>query len=287
MSMLNCSFLRHRDGMDSARGILQVGGGSPLALHQVQTADRLTGTTLFNGSNHTMVAVVVAALVVLGTGQVAGTTVATALRTWTAIDAATQHIIGMLLVGVYQLAIGLMAARWIMGATWRADLGMTWPVLKAWHWVGIVIGLYAVKAIASIVAVSVASAVSGSVAEGAAAGGGAPAGLGPVATLMRSNLWLVLLAGGVLAAIVEEIIYRGALSRTLEASRLGWFGGALLASLLWAGMHVYYPLAMQGMLVVLGVALSYVRHRTGSIYPGMVWHIVNNVVGLIALRALA
>jgi membrane protease YdiL (CAAX protease family) len=225
-------------------------------------------------------------LAVVGLGLAAGQVVAASLAHWSAAGPAFAPVAAPVLSSIYQLAFGWIALRWLIAgdeAPWRPHLGLIMPRLRAWHWVAIVIGLYAVKAIASIIAITLAQMAGTAPLEAA---GGPAAGLTPIASLMRSNGWYVLLAGGVLAAMVEELVYRGYLSRTLEGSRLGFWGGALVAALLWAGLHLYYPLPMQGMLVVVGIALSYVRARTGSVYPGMAWHIINNVVGLIALRAI-
>jgi hypothetical protein len=97
-------------------------------------------------------------------------------------------------------------------------------------------------------------------------------------------MWLVL--AGIVAAIVEELVWRGWVSRTLERSPLGFWLGAIVASVLWAALHLYYPWTIQATLVVIGVALSWLRAKTGSIWPGAVWHVLNNVVALIALRFL-
>ena len=223
------------------------------------------------------------ALVVVGGQQTAGI-VARAVEIWLAgFDARYTRLSGPILAGVYQLGFLWLVATWATGERRRDALALVWPSLKAWHWGVIVVGLYAVKAIATVIAVWLTHSGGGVAAQP----GAMPVeGLAPFAAIMRSPAWVLLLAGGIIAAIVEELLYRGFLSRTLENSRLGFWGGALLASVVWAGLHVYYPLSIQAVLVVVGLALSLLRAKTGSVYPGMLWHVVNNSVGLLAMRFL-
>lgn len=174
------------------------------------------------------------------------------------------------------LALFFWSIRWLAGRDVLVWLMGPGPAL-AWHTWGVVIAfLYAVKT---------AGVLAGSLIDGAP--GAAIEALKPVAATMATSGWPLLLAAGVVAAIVEEVLFRGYLSRLLEATRLGFWGGATLAAFVWALLHPYYPLGMQAGLVVLGVALSLVRARTGSMYPGMAWHVLNNAVALIAMRVLS
>jgi membrane protease YdiL (CAAX protease family) len=229
--------------------------------------------------------VLVAVGAIVGAAQLASSAIVKALPLWSvAFDPAAVAMGAPMLVGIYQLAFVALVARWF-DRDRSAFLGLLRPALKLWHWAAIIIAIYAVKAIASLLILSLFAGVG----VGAAAGAGQSAAesLAPFAAVMKSKAWPMLLVAGILAAIVEEMIYRGFLSRTLEGSRLGFWGGALLASVIWASLHVYYPLGLQAVLVVLGLALSWLRRRTGSIYPGMAWHIANNVIALVAMRALA
>jgi uncharacterized protein len=185
-------------------------------------------------------------------------------------------------VALYQLALVWFIVGWLAGPDRAAWLGHGWPAFGIGGWLAVVGGLYLLKAVASLAMVF---ATLGSIPATGGAGGIAGS-LSPFAVMMKQPVWPLLLVGGVVAAIVEEVLYRGYLSRILEGTALGFWGGAGLSAVIWAGLHVYYPLGMQAVLVAMGVALSVARARTGSTYPGMVWHALNNTVALIALKIM-
>jgi membrane protease YdiL (CAAX protease family) len=191
---------------------------------------------------------------------------------------------GPALATVYQVLLFWLVIGWLTGKQRTAALALHWPALKLRHWLAIVVGVYAVKAITSLIIVGGIHALSGNPAAGAS--GNPIEAVAPFAAIMRQPIWPVLFAAGILAAIAEEMIYRGYLSQTLEGSKLGFWGGATLAAVIWAGLHLYYPVGIQIMLVLVGVTLSWVRRQTGSIYPGMAWHILNNMVALIAMKLI-
>jgi membrane protease YdiL (CAAX protease family) len=194
---------------------------------------------------------------------------------------ATQATLNLTVPGVsglIQIAALLLLVRAFAPRTVKETLSLRWPPLRFWHWGALIVGLFVVKFGAGI-----------AMSWGAMQLGIPPTpkeALKPIADLMRQAGWPLLLAGGIIAAIAEELLFRGYLSRRLEATRLGLMGGAVLTSLIWAGLHVGFPLSTQGLLFVTGIALSYVRAHTGSVYPGMIWHVLNNVVALLAVRAL-
>jgi membrane protease YdiL (CAAX protease family) len=183
------------------------------------------------------------------------------------------------LVATYQLALLIAIATWLGGPRRRWALIGAGPArLTVATWIAVVIGLYALKAVATIGFVWLAGGPPAADAQG----GVSP--LAPLGPLLRSHVWMWLVLAGIVAAVVEEALWRGWVSRTLERSPLGFWAGAVLASLLWASLHLYYPWPIQASLVVMGVALSWLRLTTRSIWPGAVWHVINNVVALIALR---
>lgn len=174
------------------------------------------------------------------------------------------------------LSVLFWAIRWLAGRdVLLAIVGPGRPVAW-WTWGAIIVCLYAVKAVAVL--------------AGGLFTGDAPAAtmeaVQPFADAMKSSAWILLLLAGIAAAVTEEFVFRGYLSRVLESTSLGLVGGAVVSAAIWGGMHVYYPLSAQLALVAVGVALSLVRAHTGSLYPGMAWHILNNTVALLALRAI-
>ncbi len=84
---------------------------------------------------------------------------------------------------------------------------------------------------------------------------------------------------GVLGApIVEELLFRGFLLPPM-ARRVGSGATSLIAGGLFGMVHMTDPFAVVP-LVVLGVALSWLRLRCGSIWPGMLVHVGNNAVAM-------
>jgi len=94
-----------------------------------------------------------------------------------------------------------------------------------------------------------------------------------------SGEWLLLLLGVVLlAALAEEILFRGFLQVSLE--RKGDPTRAvLLTSLTWTMIHVNPFWAIQ--IFVIGVIIGFLAWRTDSVVPGIIVHGINNLLSLI------
>lgn len=92
-------------------------------------------------------------------------------------------------------------------------------------------------------------------------------------------LWqslLLLALGGALAPLGEELLFRGVVFGWL--SRWPVSAAVLGSALIFAAAHgftVVFPVA-----VVLGIATAVVYHRSGSIWPAMALHVVNNSAAL-------
>src|SRR5262249_36927513 len=97
----------------------------------------------------------------------------------------------------------------------------------------------------------------------------------------RSIPWLVLLALAIVPAVVEEFFFRGYLFNALLAvsrPRSAILGSALLFGI--------FHLVMGGTLAVerlvpstlMGIALGWVRWRSGSVWPGMLLHASHNAL---------
>lgn len=84
------------------------------------------------------------------------------------------------------------------------------------------------------------------------------------------------IAIGLFAPIVEEVVFRGAILRTLlEDSRYPWLM-IVISALLFSAVHLN-PVQLPYTFVI-GLLLGWMYYRTGSILPGMVYHWVNNSV---------
>ncbi len=107
--------------------------------------------------------------------------------------------------------------------------------------------------------------------------------------LMRSGLSqpAMIAVISLLPALCEEVAFRGGLQSALMGRRAPARAIALSA-LVFAGFHLD-PVRFPGVLL-LGVAFGWLAWRTGSIWPSMVAHAVNNgtaVLGLLVASGLA
>jgi len=94
-----------------------------------------------------------------------------------------------------------------------------------------------------------------------------------------SRMLLAVLVIGVLAPLVEELVFRGLLYGWVE----GRFGGVvalIVSSLAFAAAHVE-PIHV-ALVLPIGVLLGWTRMRTGSLWPAIAAHIANNTVAVVA-----
>ncbi len=101
-----------------------------------------------------------------------------------------------------------------------------------------------------------------------------------VARARPEQFALVLLAGAVVAPIVEEIYFRGYVFRAYLDQK-GIWQALLFSSGLFALVHL--DLAALIPIFVVGVMLSLLYYRTHSIIPGIAAHAVNNAIAFLLL----
>lgn len=91
--------------------------------------------------------------------------------------------------------------------------------------------------------------------------------------------WAIVIVFGILPGICEEFAFRGMLLSGLR-DRIGGWRTVVVVGLVFGLFHIYVykipPIAILGML------LAFVCLRTGSILPGILIHIANNGLGIIA-----
>jgi membrane protease YdiL (CAAX protease family) len=116
-----------------------------------------------------------------------------------------------------------------------------------------------------------------------------------IEVVVRGGWWArtqVLLAGCVVAPLVEETMFRGLLYRHLREATAAWRPGwsvlasAVLVSLVFAIIHPQGLLAVPG-LMALALAFALAREWRGSLLPSMVAHGLNNGVLLLGLMVMA
>jgi membrane protease YdiL (CAAX protease family) len=83
------------------------------------------------------------------------------------------------------------------------------------------------------------------------------------------------------AAIAEEICFRGMLFGGLR-ERLPKVPAALVAGLVFGVLHAFTGITAVPPLIVLGFVFCLLYEKTGSIVPGMLLHMLNNSVALLA-----
>jgi len=81
------------------------------------------------------------------------------------------------------------------------------------------------------------------------------------------------------APVSEEICFRGMLFGGLR-ERLPRYGAALLAGLIFGGLHALTGVTAVPPLIAFGFVLCLLYEKTGSIVPGIILHMLNNSVAL-------
>jgi uncharacterized protein len=100
--------------------------------------------------------------------------------------------------------------------------------------------------------------------------------------LLDTPAWFFFV-GAVLAPFVEEIFFRGFLFQGFRA-KYGWVSGMLLSSAIFAVAHLD-PVSLIPTFI-LGNLLAYLYHRSNSVWPGVILHVLVNTFGLIAVYVL-
>ena len=88
------------------------------------------------------------------------------------------------------------------------------------------------------------------------------------------TLFVAILVIGVSAAVCEETLFRGVISKGYE--RFGVVASLLTTSILFGIMHRDIQKGIST--ILLGALIGFIVHRTKSIYAGMVAHFTNNTV---------
>ena len=105
-----------------------------------------------------------------------------------------------------------------------------------------------------------------------------------VADLYVVPVWVQVVGGTILAPIAEEILYRGFI-QTRVSKAYNPIAGIIVTSVIFGASHCGSLLwAVWAGLTAL--ALSYIRYKTGSILPCIVFHCVTNAIGDLAANDL-
>jgi membrane protease YdiL (CAAX protease family) len=99
-----------------------------------------------------------------------------------------------------------------------------------------------------------------------------------------SSPWWLLLAGIVVAPVVEELFFRGFVYAGL-AERYSWRKAAVISSALFALIHLQLTAIVP--IFILGYIFAYLYRRSGSIWPAVLMHVSTNALGLGAAYLLS
>lgn len=100
--------------------------------------------------------------------------------------------------------------------------------------------------------------------------------------LLDTPAWFFFV-GAVLAPLVEEIFFRGFLFQGFRA-RYGWVSGMLISSAIFAIAHLD-PASLIPTFI-LGNLLAYLYHRSNSVWPGVIVHVLVNTFGLVSVYVI-
>lgn len=94
------------------------------------------------------------------------------------------------------------------------------------------------------------------------------------------------MAIGILAPVAEELVFRGAILRTLLSlfgPKMHWVAIASSA-IIFGAVHFNMPQFVHATLI--GLLLGWMYYRTGSILPGLVFHWINNTVAFVMFHIM-
>jgi uncharacterized protein len=111
------------------------------------------------------------------------------------------------------------------------------------------------------------------------------ADLRPFVDIAAGPNWILALGVvGIGAPLSEELLFRGFLQSALAQSRLGFWGGAVVSSALWTGLHAGYTLAGIIEVFSIGLFFSWLLWRTGSLKVPIFCHALYNSLIVVVLR---
>ena len=179
------------------------------------------------------------------------------LTTWANVAVQLAEEVGFLLVPLF------IAARWGAASVSQAlaRLGVRRFRPSALQWMAAAVGFYLLCSFAYAVLIGQPHQ------ENIAKAFGVPA----------VQVLLIVIA----APICEEVCFRGMLFGGLR-ERLPRFAAALISGAIFGALHATTGISAVPVLIVFGFALALLYEKTGSIIPGILLHMLNNSVALLA-----
>jgi membrane protease YdiL (CAAX protease family) len=178
------------------------------------------------------------------------------------------------------LPAGLLTAyaAWALAGRNTADraavLALRLPALGIWGWVAVIAGFVIALNAATYVIILLLGIDEPEIGDVEQA----------MMQLSHDPLYF-LIAGGIVigASLWEEFVFRGQIFAALARTRLGLTGTAVVTSALWASLHIGEPIQFIISLFLLGLTLSWLLVRFGSLWVTIACHAAWNAVSAIAL----
>ena len=106
---------------------------------------------------------------------------------------------------------------------------------------------------------------------------------------LASDPFFFLIAAGITigAPLAEEFVFRGQIFAALSQTRLGFSGSAVITSALWAALHVTEPKHFVAVIFLMGLVLSWLLVRFGSLWVPIICHCAWNTCSTILLYVWA
>ena len=92
--------------------------------------------------------------------------------------------------------------------------------------------------------------------------------------------WVLVVFAGLIAPVTEEVIFRGYLLPSVM-KHMGYTWGVVISSAIFAGVHMVFEPMTLLIMFLLGCMLSVMYIRTKSLWPGIIFHSINNTVGTV------
>lgn len=92
--------------------------------------------------------------------------------------------------------------------------------------------------------------------------------------------WVLIVFAGLVAPVTEEVIFRGYLLPSVM-KHMGYVWGVVIASAIFALVHMVFEPMTLLIMFLLGCMLSVMYIRTKSLWPGIIFHSINNTIGTV------
>lgn len=96
------------------------------------------------------------------------------------------------------------------------------------------------------------------------------------------SMFILLITGAILTPLSEEFVFRGVIANALN--RYGPWAGIVGSAAIFGVVHGFTVILLDAFMV--GVLVAYLFRKTGSIWPGVVVHIVYNSLNLLYYSTL-